>query len=138
MVMRNLVALLCGVLFAVGLGIAGMTRPSKVLGFLDLAGDWDPNLAFVMAGAIAVGLPLFRGAPARRRGGPASESQVPTRETIDVRLVGGAALFGIGWGASGYCPGPALVSLTTLAGPALIFGAAMFAGMRLHASCERR
>jgi uncharacterized protein len=136
--MRSLVALLAGVLFAVGLGIAGMTQPSKVLAFLDVAGDWDPSLAFVMAGAIAVGMPAFRGARARGRGGPAPESQVSTRERIDLRLVGGAALFGIGWGLVGYCPGPALVSLTTLALPPFVFVAAMFAGMRLHARCERR
>lgn len=136
--MPNLVALLSGLLFAVGLGVAGMTQPSKVIGFLDLAGDWDPSLAFVMGGAILVYLPILRVMKARGRGVLTPRLLLPTRKDLDARLMVGAGLFGIGWGLAGYCPGPALVSLTTLTGPALGFGAAMLVGMRLHARFERR
>jgi uncharacterized protein len=131
--MPNLVAFATGLLFAVGLGIAGMTEPDKVLAFLDPFGAWDPSLAFVMVGAIAVYMPVYWLA----RGRLAPRLHLPTRKDVDVRLVVGAAMFGVGWGLVGYCPGPALVSLTTLTGPALAFGAAMFAGMRLHARLER-
>ena len=131
--MPNLVAFVSGLLFAVGLGIAGMTQPSRVLGFLDVLGPWDPSLAFVMAGAIAVYMPVFwwaRRVLARRL-------HLPTRRRIDAPLVVGSAMFGVGWGLAGYCPGPALVSLATLTGPALAFGAAMLVGMRLHRMLER-
>lgn len=131
--MSKLVSFVVGLLFALGLGIAGMTQPSKVLAFLDVFGDWDPSLAFVMAGAIAVYMPVFWWA----RGVLAPRLHLPTRKDIDLRLVVGSALFGVGWGLAGYCPGPALVSLTTLSGSALAFGAAMFAGMRLHGVLER-
>lgn len=135
--MTQLVALLCGVLFALGLGVSGMTQPSKVVGFLDLAGPWDPSLAFVMAGAIAVYMPLFR--LVKRRGRPVltPHLQLPARTRLDRRLLLGAALFGVGWGLSGFCPGPALVSLPTLTGPALVFGAAMLTGMGLHTLYQR-
>jgi len=126
--MYNLVAFVSGLLFAIGLGIAGMTQPSRVLDFLDVLGPWDPSLAFVMAGAIAVYMPVFWSA--RRM--LVRRLHLPTRKDVDVRLVLGAAMFGVGWGLAGYCPGPALVSLVTLTGPALAFGAAMLAGMRLH------
>lgn len=126
--MSKLYALASGLLFALGLGIAGMTQPSRVLGFLDVLGAWDPSLMFVMMGAIAVYMPVFWAA--RRVLAP--RLHLPTRKDIDVRLVAGSAMFGVGWGLGGYCPGPALVSLTTLTGPALLFGVAMFAGMRLH------
>ena len=131
--MPNLVAFVSGLLFAVGLGIAGMTQPSRVLGFLDVLGPWDPSLAFVMAGAIAVYMPVVwwaRRVLARRL-------HLPTRRRIDAPLVVGSAMFGVGWGLAGYCPGPALVSLATLTGPALAFGAAMLVGMRLHRMLER-
>ena len=132
--MTNLAAFASGLLFAVGLGIAGMTQPAKVLGFLDVFGAWDPSLAFVMVGAIAVYMPVFWWV--RREHGP--RLHLPTRRPIDLRIVLGAALFGVGWGLAGYCPGPALVSLATLGAPALAFGVAMLAGMRLHRVLERR
>jgi uncharacterized protein len=131
--MSKLVPFLSGVLFAVGLGIAGMTQPSKVIGFLDVFGAWDPSLAFVMVGAIAVYTPVFWWS--RRVLAP--RLHLPTRKDIDVRLVIGSAMFGVGWGLAGYCPGPALVSLTTLTVPALLFAVAMLAGMRLHRVLER-
>lgn len=126
-----LAALLCGVVFAAGLLIGGMTQPSKVVGFLDLLGDWDPSLAFVMGGALLVH--TLAGRVIRRRARPILDTQfhVPSRRDLDRRLIAGAALFGIGWGLAGYCPGPALVSLAA-AGPALIFVLAMLAGMGLH------
>ena len=139
--MSKLYAFASGLVFAIGLGIAGMTQPSRVLAFLDVlpygeagGGAWDPSLMFVMAGAIAVYMPVFW--TARRVLAP--RLHLPTRKDIDVPLVAGAAMFGVGWGLAGYCPGPALVSLTTLTGPALVFGVAMFAGMRLHRVLERR
>jgi uncharacterized membrane protein YedE/YeeE len=131
--MHNLFALVSGLVFAVGLGIAGMTQPSRVIGFLDVFGAWDPSLAFVMAGAIAVFMPVFWWV----RRVLARPLQLPTHKRIDVPLVAGSAMFGVGWGLAGYCPGPALVSLVTLTGPALAFGAAMLAGMRLHRMLER-
>lgn len=134
----NIVALVSGLLFALGLGLAGMTQPEKVINFLDVAGDWDPSLAFVMGGAILVYMPILRAVKARGRAMLTPTLQLPTRSDLDARLIVGAALFGIGWGWAGYCPGPALVSLTSLTGPALLFGAAMFAGMGLHTLYERR
>jgi uncharacterized membrane protein YedE/YeeE len=132
--MVRLFAFASGLVFAVGLGIAGMTQPRKVLGFLDVFGAWDPSLALVMAGAIGVFVPALWCA----RGRFARRLHLPTRKDIDARLVIGAALFGVGWGLSGYCPGPALVSLSTLTVPALTFGIAMLAGMRLHRVLDRR
>jgi uncharacterized membrane protein YedE/YeeE len=120
-----------GVLFAIGLVLGGMTQPSKVIGFLDVAGDWDPSLAFVMGGAIAVFLPLFR--LIQRRSGPVCgvKFAVPTRRDIDKPLLLGSGLFGIGWGLAGYCPGPAMTSLGSLAPEAMLFTAAMIGGFGL-------
>jgi uncharacterized membrane protein YedE/YeeE len=132
--MSNVVAFASGLLFAVGLGIAGMTQPSRVIGFLDVFGAWDPSLALVMAGAIAVYMPVFWAA----RRGLARRLHLPTRKDVDVQMVAGAAMFGVGWGLAGYCPGPALVSLATLTAPVLAFGAAMLVGMRLHRMLARR
>lgn len=128
---RLLVALLAGVLFGVGLGVSQMVDPAKVLGFLDLAGDWDPSLALVMGGALLVTLPMFL--PTIRRGRPifADEFDLPRRTRLDGRLVGGAALFGIGWGLVGFCPGPAISSLAYLREESLVFLAAMVAGALL-------
>jgi uncharacterized protein len=125
-------AFAAGALFALGLGVAGMTLPSKVIGFLDITGAWDPSLAFVMIGAIATHLVLLR--LIHRRAGPVfgGSFQIPTRKDIDAKLVAGAALFGIGWGLGGYCPGPALASLVTLAPAGLVVVAAMAAGMVLQ------
>lgn len=133
---RVLTALVSGVLFGVGLAVGGMTQPSKVVGFLDVAGSWDPSLAFVMAGAIAVFLPLFR--IINRRGAPVFERSfsVPTRRDFDARLVTGTALFGIGWGLAGYCPGPAITSLGSLAPNALLFTSAMIVGFGLKRALD--
>jgi len=124
-----LVSLACGLIFGAGLLISGMTQTGKVLGFLDIFGAWDATLAFVMAGAVAVATIGF--ALAKRRGTPvfAAQSLWPTRKDIDAPLVIGAALFGIGWGLVGLCPGPALVNLAGLGLPVIVFVAAMAAGM---------
>lgn len=128
---RVVIAALAGLIFGLGLIVSGMVLPAKVLGFLDLAGAWDPSLALVMAGAIAVGLPAF--AWARRAKVP-----LPDSTRIDRRLVGGSLLFGIGWGLAGLCPGPALVVAGLGDGKALGFVAAMLAGMGLFEWLERR
>lgn len=127
-----------GLVFGLGLIISGMTDPGKVLGFLDLAGQWDPSLAFVMGGAILVGVVAF--AVARKRstsvfGGP---MQLPTARHIDRRLVLGSLLFGAGWGIAGFCPGPAVVSLGTGEPKAVVFVLAMLAGMGAFEWLEMR
>ena len=126
---RNIVALLSGLTFAIGLGLAGMTNPAKVIGFLDVTGDWDPSLGIVMAAAIAVYLPVVR--KLQGKGAPRLDVKFhwPTKIHIDRRLVLGATLFGIGWGLAGYCPGPAIVVATTATVPALVVIASMVAGM---------
>jgi uncharacterized protein len=130
-VRRNAVAFLSGTLFAAGLGLAGMTQPARVVGFLDFLGRWDPTLAFVMAGALLVMFAAHRFT--RRLGKPllaASFPQAPPAR-IDSRLVFGSAIFGLGWGLGGYCPGPGIVSLGAGASRAFAFVAAMSAGMLL-------
>lgn len=131
--MTGLVAFASGLLFALGLGIGGMTKPSKVIGFLDVAGDWDPSLAFVMGAALVV-----YGVTARvvlRRDRPLFDAKffLPTRKQIDAPLVVGAMLFGVGWGLSGYCPGPAIVSSVTGATDTLVFTAAMILSLSFAA-----
>lgn len=128
---RILVALLAGLVFGIGLVVSEMVVPAKVLGFLDVFGNWDPSLAFVMGGAILVTAPAF--ALARRLGTPilAGRFELPTRLDLDARLLSGAAIFGIGWGLVGLCPGPALTALGIGSGQALIFVAAMIAGMAI-------
>jgi hypothetical protein len=128
----GIVAFLAGVLFAVGLAVSGMTQPAKVIGFLDITGAWDPSLAFVMIGAIGVHfvarrLILRRSAPL---GAPAFDE--PKLKKIDAPLVVGAVIFGIGWGISGYCPGPAIVTLGTGSLASIVFFAAMAGGMWVH------
>jgi uncharacterized membrane protein YedE/YeeE len=127
--MRTIAAFFGGALFAVGLLLAGMTRPERVIGFLDLGGAWDPTLAFVMAGAIAIHVLGLR--VLRRRAAPmyAPRFELPTRADLDARLFLGAGLFGIGWGLAGYCPGPALVSLGAGGETALVFVGAATVGM---------
>ena len=122
---------LIGLLFGMGLIVAGMTDPSKVIGFLDLAGAWDPSLAFVMGGAILVGLGAFAVAKKRTTSFLGGAMQLPTNSQIDKRLVVGSLLFGTGWGLAGFCPGPALVSLGTCNTKAFAFVLAMLAGMAL-------
>jgi uncharacterized membrane protein YedE/YeeE len=135
---RVLSALGAGLLFGVGLIVAGMSNPAKVQGFLDLAGAWDPSLALVMVGAIALATPAFLLAGRRGEavlGGPLAQ---PATRAITPRLLLGSLLFGIGWGLVGLCPGPALVQAGTLAPKAALFVAAMLAGMLLFSRLERR
>lgn len=110
---QQLAALFAGVLFGVGLVVAGMTLPTKVTGFLDFLGSWDPTLVFVMGGAIAVHATVYRMLQGRPSPFFAERFQLPTRKDVDARLVLGAAIFGVGWGLGGYCPGPALTSLVS-------------------------
>lgn len=138
MIGRILPPLLSGTLFGAGLALGGMTNPARVRGFLDLFGKWDPTLAFVMGGAMLVmALAWFVQA---RMAAPIAEAEfhLPGTRAIDRRLLGGAALFGIGWGLAGLCPGPAIASLGTAFGPALIFVAAMLAGMAVFALLDRK
>jgi uncharacterized membrane protein YedE/YeeE len=138
--MGPLIGFASGLLFGLGLILAGMTNPAKVKAFLDLAGAWDPSLALVMGGAIALGMLLFARAARRRVAWSGAPMEIPTDRTIDGRLVLGGVLFGIGWGIGGFCPGPALVALGAELGAVLnnglgsaaIFVAAMLAGMVLH------
>ena len=133
-----LVGLLCGLVFGTGLLVSGMMQPSKVLGFLDLFGAWDPSLAVVMAAALAVAWPGF--AYARRRGQPvlAAKSWWPTASTIDRPLVIGSVLFGVGWGLVGLCPGPAVENLATGAVGVFVFVLAMIVGMLLQRAWHER
>ena len=130
--MPAVAALICGFVFGWGLLISGMMQPAKVLAFLDIFGNWDPSLAVVMAAALAVSSAGF--ALAKRRGQPffAAQSLWPARADIDRPLVIGAVLFGVGWGLSGLCPGPALENLATFSPRLIVFVAAMAAGMMLH------
>ncbi|RZL09301.1 MAG: YeeE/YedE family protein [Rubrivivax sp.] len=134
----HLASLLAGLVFGLGLIVSGMADPAKVLGFLDLAGAWDPSLAFVMLGAIAVGLVSFAVARGRTVSLLGAEMRLPAARQIDRRLVGGSLLFGIGWGVAGFCPGPALVALGMLEGKAVLFVAAMLAGMGIFEWLDRR
>ncbi|KQV79874.1 transporter [Massilia sp. Root351] len=136
--MQILMAWITGLLFGLGLIVSGMTNPAKVTGFLDLAGRWDPSLAFVMVGAIGVGLVAFRLAGKRSTSLLGAPMRLPTASDIDRRLVLGSLAFGTGWGLAGYCPGPALASLASGGSKPLIFTAAMLAGMALFELLERR
>lgn len=136
--MAKLTAFVCGLLFGLGVLLAGMADPAKVLAFLDLAGDWDPSLALVMAGAIgAAALPLNL-AQRRSRSLLGGTMQMPTRRDLDARLVLGSLLFGVGWGIAGICPGPALAVLLSGHWQPLLFVAAMLAGMLIFAALEGR
>lgn len=127
-----LFAVLSGILFGLGLAVSGMVNPAKVLAFLDVAGDWDPTLAFVMAGALAVTAPAFRVVLKRSEPWFAPRFALPTKTNLEPRLVLGAALFGIGWGLAGLCPGPAVTDLVTARGTVLLFVAAMLAGAMFY------
>lgn len=131
-------ALFSGFVFGFGLLLSGMANPAKVLGFLDLAGAWDPSLAMVMAGAITVGFIAFTFATRRPRSFLGEITRLPTSRTVDTRLVVGSLGFGIGWGLAGFCPGPALVALGAGAPKAAIFTLAMLAGMAIFECIERR
>jgi uncharacterized membrane protein YedE/YeeE len=131
-------SLLAGLVFGLGLIVSGMANPAKVLGFLDLAGRWDPSLGFVMAGAIGVGIISFAVAKGRMQSFLGAEMRLPKGRDIDRRLVGGGLLFGIGWGVAGFCPGPALVALGMGEAKAVVFVVAMVAGMGVFELLERR
>ena len=135
--MRIFTALLAGLIFGLGLIISGMANPAKVLGFLDLAGAWDPSLMFVMGGAIGVAFFAFATAARRKSTFTGEPINLPTARRIDRPLVIGSLLFGIGWGVAGFCPGPALVGVGMLQPKALLFVLAMLAGMGLHAWIRR-
>lgn len=110
-----------GLLFGAGLIVGGMSQPAKVLAFLDIAGRWDPSLALVMGGGLAVAFPAFRALSKRLCGWDGTAKDIPTRRDVDARLIGGSALFGIGWGLVGLCPGPALLSLGFASLPGAVF-----------------
>ena len=130
--MRAVVAaLFSGTLFGAGLAWSGMTNPARVLGFLDLTGDWDPTLVLVMVGALAVSAPLFPLVLRQPRPLLAALFSLPSRRDLDGRLIAGAAIFGVGWGLAGLCPGPAIAGLITGSTDILLFVAAMLAGMGL-------
>ena len=135
--MNALAAFAAGLVFGLGLIVSGMTNPPKVIGFLDIAGAWDPSLAFVMAGAIAVGFLAFAVARKRTTTFLGGALQLPQARDIDTRLVGGAIVFGIGWGLAGFCPGPALVAFGGGQDKAAVFVVAMLAGMLLFTLAER-
>ena len=126
---QQLVTSFAGVVFAIGLGISGMTNPAKVIGFLDVTGAWDPSLALVMGGAIAIHVSFAQWSRRAARPWWADTFVLPRRTDVDTRLLAGAALFGLGWGTAGYCPGPALVSLVSLRAESIIFCASMVAGI---------
>ena len=126
-----------GLVFGIGLIVSGMTDPGKVIGFLDVTRNWDPSLAFVMAGAVLVGLFAFALAGRRGRTFFGEAMQLPTRRDIDVRLVAGSVVFGIGWGLGGLCPGPALVAFGAGFDKAAVFVVAMLAGMAVYTALER-
>ena len=127
--MASLVAFVAGLMFGAGLIIAGMTNPAKILGFLDFAGKWDPSLALVMVGAIGVGALAFAFARRHAVSALGLPMRLPVTRTVDVRLVGGSLLFGIGWGLAGFCPGPAIVALGAGYVKAGVFVVSMLLGM---------
>jgi uncharacterized membrane protein YedE/YeeE len=135
--MLNISALIAGLVFGLGLIVSGMANPAKVIGFLDLAGNWDPSLAFVMGGAIGVGVVGFLLARRRTRSLLGAPMQLPASSELSKRLIFGSLAFGVGWGLAGFCPGPAIVSAAAGYGKAWIFVAAMIAGMMLFTLLER-
>jgi uncharacterized membrane protein YedE/YeeE len=133
-----LISFISGLVFGIGLIISGMANPAKVLNFLDLAGNWDPSLAFVMAGAVLIGFFAFLYAARRKTTLLGKELKLPTASKIDRRLVFGSLLFGAGWGLAGFCPGPAILGLGMGLPKAALFVLAMLAGMALFELIERR
>ena len=136
--MKLIASLLAGLVFGLGLIVSGMANPAKVLGFLDITGAWDPSLALVMAGAISVGLVGFALARKRSTSLLGEPMRITESSLIDRRLVGGSLLFGVGWGLAGFCPGPAVVALGMGEPKAVVFVAAMLAGMLLFRVVEAR
>ena len=126
---KNVLIFVSGLLFALGLGLSGMTDANKVVAFLNITGEWDPSLAFVMVGAIGINVLLFRQITNRKQPLFAELFQIPTRTEIDFRLIGGSALFGIGWALGGICPGPGIVSMVTFSSGNLMFVLSLIVGM---------
>lgn len=136
--MRKFTAFLAGLVFGFGLLLGGMTNPAKVLAFLDVTGVWDPSLALVMAGAIAVAAAPLNWARTRKQSLLGAPMQLPVKRTLDARLIGGSLVFGVGWGIAGFCPGPAVALLSTGRWQVLVFVVAMLVGMYLFAKLESR
>ncbi|MFW6050419.1 MAG: DUF6691 family protein [Myxococcota bacterium] len=136
MTREHVMVFLSGALFATGLAVGGMTQPAKVVAFLDFFGSWDPSLAFVMGGAILAYFPLYRLITKRKTPLFAARFLIPERTDLDWRLLTGAAVFGVGWGLGGFCPGPGLTSAGGLAPAGLVFAASMAAGFLLHRAFE--
>ncbi|MEZ3184430.1 YeeE/YedE family protein [Pseudomonas sp. LM13] len=136
--MRKLTSFAAGLLFGLGLLLSGMANPAKVIGFLDVAGAWDPSLALVMAGAIATALVPFTWAKRRERSLLDAPMQLPSKRELDGRLIGGSLVFGIGWGIAGICPGPAIAVLLSGHWQVVLFVLAMLGGMLLFSALERR
>lgn len=136
--MKKPTAFLAGLLFGVGLLLAGMANPAKVQGFLDITGVWDPSLALVMIGAIAVAWVPFHWAMKQSTSLLGAPMQLPVSRELDRRLIGGSLLFGVGWGIAGICPGPALVLLPTGHWQAWVFAIAMLAGMLIFSRLQAR
>jgi uncharacterized protein len=130
--LKMLVNLFAGALFGLGLAVSGMVSPAKIIGFLDFASDWDPTLAFVMGGALLVTIPAFRLILRQPRPVLADEFDLPTKKEVDSSLLAGSAIFGIGWGLAGFCPGPAVTALASGLTPVFAFVAAMVAGMAVY------
>jgi uncharacterized membrane protein YedE/YeeE len=136
--MVKLTAFFAGLIFGFGLLLGGMANPAKVLGFLDLAGAWDPSLGLVMAGAIAVAILPFNWARKQKKSLLGSPMQLPVKRELDSRLIGGSLLFGVGWGIAGICPGPAVAILLTGHWQIIVFVLAMLAGILLFSMIENR
>jgi uncharacterized membrane protein YedE/YeeE len=136
-VRESIVAFASGALFAVGLALSGMTQPAKVIDFLNFLGDWDPSLALVMGGAIAIYMPFFRRVVSLRSPFLSRVFELPSLVMVDWRLLVGAGLFGVGWAVGGFCPGPALASAGTGAPQALVVVSAMVAGMLVWARIDQ-
>lgn len=136
--MKTFVSFIAGLVFGLGLIVSGMSNPAKVLGFLDLAGAWDPSLMLVMGGAVGVGLIAFRIARSRATTLLGERMSLPDRRDIDARLLVGSVIFGAGWGFAGICPGPALTLLGYGLREGFVFVAAMFAGMAMFELINRR
>lgn len=132
MTARLATSLFAGFVFGLGLVISGMSNPAKVIGFLDVAGGWDPTLLLVMGGALMVTLPAFWLLKKRARPLFAERFELPSRKDLDAPLIAGAALFGLGWGIAGFCPGPAITALATARWDVALFVAAMIAGAAVH------
>jgi uncharacterized membrane protein YedE/YeeE len=138
MIIQLATALISGIIFGIGLIVSGMFNPAKVLGFLDIAGQWNPSLIFVMAGAISIGFFAFRMAKKRGKTWLATPLYLPDNNVIDARLILGSILFGVGWGVAGICPGPALVLAGSGYTEGIIFVMAMLAGMAIFEQLEKR